>query len=261
VETWIRVPEWSLAIDVGRAPERVARCKHLALTHAHMDHAGGLSQYLALRRLFSLGPSCVYAPADTCEELRTIIAAWERLHGVPFDWTLLPMRPGDEVALSPARTLRALGTHHVVPSLGYALLSRSRRLKPELAGAGEPEIRRLRSLGEEVTVSHERVLLAASGDTRVEAIDETTELRDAEIALIEATFLDGRRALKDAHRGGHIHLDEIIGRAEALSARHFVPYHTSQIYSPAEALTAIHTRLPAHLEMRTTALVPGERIP
>ena len=37
VETWLRVPEWSLAIDVGRSPEILSRCQHIALTHAHTE--------------------------------------------------------------------------------------------------------------------------------------------------------------------------------------------------------------------------------
>lgn len=118
VETWLRVPEWHLAIDVGRVPDQQARCKYLALTHAHMDHAGGLGQYLALRQLTRAGHSTVFAPAESCADLLLIIEAWQRLHRVTFDWELRPMRPGDTADIGSGRTLKALQAMHVVCGAG-----------------------------------------------------------------------------------------------------------------------------------------------
>lgn len=259
VETWLRVPEWSLAIDVGRAPEVVARCKHLALTHAHMDHSGGLAQYLALRKMYSLGPCTVYAPAPACRDLGELVAAWERLHGSPFHWHLQPMEPGDEVDLGKGRFLRAFAVAHVVPSLGYAVLERPRRLLPRYAGLTEAELRALAAVGTELSAPTERVLLAASGDTLARGLDRAEDLHQAEVALVEATFLDGRRTLDEAHWGGHVHLDELVQRAELFRGRYLVPYHVSQIYRAAEALEILHRRLPPDLEARTVALLPGER--
>ncbi|MFZ4579761.1 MAG: MBL fold metallo-hydrolase [Myxococcota bacterium] len=261
VETWLRVQAWSLAIDVGRSPEVVARCKYLALTHAHMDHAGGLGQYLALRKLYAMGPSTVFAPAEACDDLRGIVQAWERLQGSPFPWTLQPMRPGDELPIGKSRWLRALATHHVVPALGYAVVERPHRLKAEFAGLPPETLRELALRGETVSTAVERIRLAVSGDTRIQALHDAPELQHAEVMALEATFLDDRRTPAHAHLGGHVHLDEWIERAELLQGQWLVPYHVSQIYSAREALRVIRERLPEALAVRTRALLPGEREP
>ncbi len=257
VETWMRVPEWSLALDVGRCPELLSRCKHLALTHAHMDHAGGLAQYLAMRQLYALEAPTVYAPAQCCDELRVIVDAWGRLHRRAFDWTLVGMQPGDEAPLGGGRWLRALPADHVVPALGYAVLERPRRRKAEFASATP---RTLKTLAEEgVTISEvtERVLLAISGDTLPTVLDRVPELLTAEVVAMETTFLDARRTVADARIGGHTHLDDIIQRADSIRPNVFVPYHISQIYTPAAARVALSERLPPELLTRCRPLLPG----
>jgi len=260
VETWLRIPQWSLGIDVGRSPDHVVRCRHLALTHAHMDHAGGLAQFLAMRRLYSLGPSTVYAPAAICPDLALLVQAWQRLHGHEFDWRLVPMQPGQEEDLGGGRFLRAFAVQHVVPALGYAVLERPRKLLRQYTGQPGDVLREMTARGVVVTEQLERVVLAVSGDSLVSVLETAPELREAEVALIEATFLDSRRSQADAHLGGHIHLDELIERKNLLQARHFVPYHISQIYSVREAHDLLQSRLPAELAERTHALLPAERV-
>jgi ribonuclease Z len=256
VETWMRVPEWSLALDVGRCPELLARCKHLALTHTHMDHAGGLAQYLAIRQLYGLEAPTVYAPAQSCAELRIIVEAWGRLHRRPFDWKLVGMEPGDEAALGGGRWLRALPADHVVPALGYAVLERPRRRKREYADATPQTLRTLAQGGVEVTEASDRVLLAISGDTLPTVLDRVPELLTAEVVAMETTFLDARRTVADARLGGHTHLDEIILRADTIRPNVFVPYHISQIYTPAAARAALTERLPVELMTRCRPLLP-----
>ena len=259
VETWLRIPQWSLGIDVGRSPDHIVRCRHLALTHAHMDHAGGLAQYLAMRRLYGLGTSTVYAPEAACADLTTLVDAWQRLHGHDFDWRLVPMQPGEEAELGGGRFLRAFAVQHVVPALGYAVFERPRKLRPEYVGQPGEVLRELAARGVVTTTQSDRVLLGVSGDSLVSVLETSRDLQQAEVALCEVTFLDGRRSVADAHVGAHIHLDELVERSELLTCRHFVPYHISQIYSVREAQELLQTRLPPSLAERTHPLLPYDR--
>lgn len=256
VETWMRIPEWSFAIDVGRAPEPVARCKHLALTHAHMDHAGGLAQYLALRQLYAFEPPTVYAPAESCADLRSIVELWGSLHRRAFDWTLIGLRPGDEVELGSGRWLRALSADHVVPTLGYAVLERPRRRKAEFAATPPALLKQLAESGVTITEVTKRVLLAVSGDTLPTALDRVEELRTAEVVAMETTFLDARRTIAEARVGGHTHLDDVLARADGIRPHVFIPYHISQIYTPAAARAVLAERLPPELLTRCRPLLP-----
>lgn len=256
VATWLRVPQWGLAFDIGLAADHAVRCAKLAITHAHMDHAGGLPAWLALRRMYKLGPSVVYAPAEACGDLRAIVAIWERLHQAQFDWTLVAMQPGQEEPIGGGRRLRAFAADHVVPTLGYAVVAEMTRLRPDLEGLPRETLRELAARGEAVAVADERVLLALTGDTRPTLIGRVAELRQAQFVLHEVTFLDERRSAQEARDKGHSHLDELHEQLSDLSGM-FLPYHLSQMYTAAGARRALRQRLSAAQWARTTPLLPS----
>ena len=107
-----------------------------------------------------------------------------------------------------------------------------------------------------ITEPTERVLLAVSGDTLPTVLDRVPELRTAEVVAMETTFLDTRRTVRDAQAGGHTHLDDIIARADGIRPSVWIPYHISQIYTPAMARAALVSRLPPELQTRCRPFLP-----
>jgi ribonuclease Z len=136
-------------------------------------------------------------------------------------------------------------------------------LRPEFHGLAEPELRELRTQGIALSTPQTRVLLAASGDTRIDALDLAPELLQAEVLLLETTYLDATRTVADAHLGGHVHLNEVVALAQAFAhTKRLVPYHISQMYAVADVRRILQARLPAELWARTTPLVvPGGQLP
>jgi len=256
IETWLRIPQWSLAIDAGHAAVEVARCRHLAITHAHMDHAGGIGNYLALRRLYQLGTSHVYVPANTVEHIRAIVDHWQQLQGHPFDWHLHAAGPGDRFEIASNLQLEALPADHVIEALGYAVWKTVDKLKADLSGLSPQRIATLRQKGEQVTVPVRRLLLAVSGDTRISMVDSVEALHTASVSLIETTFLDERRSIERADAGGHIHLAQLAERALEWQVDHLVPYHISQRYDVATARELLERALSAKLSGRVQPLLP-----
>lgn len=255
VATWMRIPQWGLAFDIGLAADHAVRCPRLAITHAHMDHAGGLPNWLALRRMYKLGPSTVYAPAAACADLQAIVAIWERLHAAHFDWTLVPMEPGQEEPLSGGRRLRAFASDHVVPTNGYAVIAEHARLRTALQGTPRADLRQMAERGDSIAEVEDRVLFALTGDTRPTLIARTPELRQAQFVLHETTYLDERRTPAETRLKGHTHLEELIEQLGDLSGT-FLPYHISQMYSAAGARRALRQKLPAALWAKTLPLLP-----
>lgn len=256
LETWLRVPEWQVGFDLGRCDNGVLGCHTLCLTHAHLDHAGGLAQYLSIRAMQRCPPATVLAPAESAADLTAMIDCWARLTAAPFDWTLVPMRPGDVYPLGKHRQIRAFAAAHVLPSLGYAVEELRHELRPDLAGLDRAQLAALRATGEAVERPVLVTRLAVSGDTMIEGIAASKELHDAEVALCETTFVDDQRTAEQARAKGHTHLSELWPVAQEFAGRWLVPYHISRIYSASQARRTVERQTPEALQGKVAVFVP-----
>ncbi len=78
---------------------------------------------------------------------------------------LKPVEPGDEIKLSRELIVSVVSTRHTVPSLGYIVWDRRRKLKPEYQELSGDQIRDLRLAGTEVSAEIRRPILAYMGDS------------------------------------------------------------------------------------------------
>ncbi|HWU87435.1 MAG TPA: MBL fold metallo-hydrolase, partial [Kofleriaceae bacterium] len=115
-----------------------------------------------------------------------------------------------------------------------------------------------RRAGEDVTDHDDRLELAYVTDTLVSALDHAPELLRSRVLIVECTFLDERKSLAAARAGCHIHLDEIIERADRFDNEHVVMMHLSQIYRPDEVAAVLDARVPAALRKRIIPFVPAD---
>lgn len=257
LETWLRVPEWQVGFDLGRCDNGVLACHTLCLTHAHLDHAGGLAQYLAIRAMQRCPPATVLAPAESVADLQAMIDCWARLTASQLDWTLVPMRPGDVYPLGKTRQIRAFAAVHVLPSLGYAVEELRHTIRPELATLGRAQLLALRDAGQSVEQEVRVTRLAVSGDTTIEGIAASEALHTAEVALCETTFVDDQRSVEQARAKGHTHLSELLPVAKDFAGQWLVPYHISRIYSANQARRTIERQTPDALQDKVAVFVPG----
>ncbi len=260
VYTSIHVPELDVLLDVGTPIRTAAGVSTLLLSHAHADHIGALVTMLGLRGLSARGsaprPLTVVMPAEIVPTVERALAAMSELQRWPLTITPVGLEPGDEHELRRDLWVRAVRTFHPVPSLGFVVYRRVKKLRPELAGLPGPEIARRRLAGENVQYDSEHAELAYATDTLIQAIDHAPELTRAAVLILESTFLDDRKAIDDARAGCHVHLDEIIERADAITNPALVLMHVSQLYRPDEVVALLDARLPAGLRARTQVLLP-----
>ncbi len=255
--TSLWVPELDALLDAGHAFRRAASCSRLYLSHAHVDHVGALPSLLGMRGLMGLRePLEVYCPHAIVDPLRAGLEAFGAMHHWTLDVKLTPMAPGDEVRINRDLHVRAFATRHTVPSLGFLFLRRVKRLRPEFLELPGPEIAERRQRGEDLFTLHEHLDLAYATDTRPRVLDENPELYDVSTLILECSFLDERKSLDAARAGGHIHLDELLERAENFRNDALVLMHFSQLYKPAEVVEILDERCPPALRAIVHPLLP-----
>ena len=168
--------------------------------------------------------------------------------------TIKGLRPGDSMSLGKRWTVRPLPSFHPVPSQGYALMERRKRLKPELQDLGRDAIRQAALNGEDINEVHEHPKLVFSGDTTIEFIERNAVAQQADILIMEVTFIDDRVSVESARKNGHIHLNEVIERADLFQNKAILFTHLSARYREHEAKQVLATRLPRGLKERVTLL-------
>lgn len=258
VYTSLAVPELGLVFDAGASPRSSCAIDTILLSHAHADHIGALPAMLGIRALSGkTRPPRVVMPAEIQDDLTAGLAAMSRLQRYPLDIDAVGMVPGDELALRADLRIRAVRTFHPVPSLAYLVVRRIAKLRADLHGLTGPQIAARRRAGEDVNDHEDRLELAYCTDTLVSVLDHSPELLAARVLIVECTFLDDRKSRDAARAGCHIHLDELVERADRFRNEHIVLMHFSQLYRPDEVPGILDARLPADLRRRVVPFIPA----
>jgi len=255
-ETWFHVPSLDLAFDVGRSPAEIVPAPNLFLSHAHLDHAGGLAYWASQRRLLRLPPARVFTDPGAVPAWRQILALHGSLEGVEYHVAVEELGPGDAVELRKDLAVSAFRADHRVPALGFVASEVRRRLVPEWQGRPEPEIRDAIRAGVEVTRRSPRPLLAFSGDTGVGVFDTAPrEAFEAKVLLLECSFVEPED-LPRARHYGHLHVDDVAERADLFANEVLVLTHLTLRSTPDALRRTIARRLPAALASRTVPFLP-----
>jgi ribonuclease Z len=259
VETCYQVPAFDLNFDIGRCPDGAEAQRRLLLTHGHIDHAAGLPYFVSLRAMYGRPPPKIFCPAPSRPALLAVLEAWDRLQTDALQCELLGVEPGDRIELGHGRVAVAVPAHHRIESVGWVILERISRLKPELRGLNEADVRARARAGEAVTVDVERPVLCYTGDTTIETLDEPL-VRSCRVLFIECTFFGTRVRGRGAKFGGHIHLTHLAARANELENEHVVLTHVSQRHDEKTILDELRSKLPRELLARVSVLSPTGRI-
>lgn len=256
IETCIEFPNLNLCFDIGRCPHTAVRLSRVFLTHAHMDHAAGLAWHAATRDLMSLGTPTYYVPNENLDDFEELFRVWRKLDHSDLAVRFVGVSPGDVIALTKHRRVQAFRAVHRVPTLGYAIIETKQKLRPEYAGLSSAEVYQQRLAGNTVSDPVEEITAAFTGDSTIDAFDREELLRKAKLLVMEVTFLDERTSPERTRKTGHIHLDDVLERAELFENEHILFTHFSKRYSPSEIRDIFDRRLPPSLAHRVTLLLP-----
>lgn len=255
-ETWFRVHPPGLAFDLGRGALALAGVGQVFLSHGHLDHAAGLPFQLSQRSRHATASTRVYCPAEVCGDLEAFVRAAERLERVPYRVELVGLAPGERVEVGKGFAVSPFATDHVVPSLGFHLLRRKRRLAEEYAGWPREELLALRERGIDPSAEVEEHWLTYCGDTGPALLEREPRIFEGRVLLLECTFL-GEAMRERGNLYKHLHLNDLIPYEERFDNRLVVLHHLSRRHRPEEMRAALEREMP-RLAGRVTLLVDGE---
>ena len=257
VETCIDLPRQRLAFDLGRCPDAAVARPTVLFTHAHMDHMGAVAWHAATRALRGMAPPTYVVPHENASALGDLFAAWRELDRSDLEHTLVPLGPGEELALPNRMVARPFRSPHRAPCQGYGLWRRHQRLLPSLRGLSTEDVAERARSGEPVSEVVESPEFAFTGDTRVEVLEREEVVRRARVLALECTFVDDRVPVEQARAMGHVHLDELAERAELFENEHVLLTHFSARYTRDEVERALDVKLPPELRRRVTVFWCG----
>jgi ribonuclease Z len=184
------------------------------------------------------------------EPVDRMLKAWQRLDRGRMICQLIGVTDGQQIELSRDHVVTVFRTTHTVPSVGYVVWQRRRKLKPEYQGMTGDQIRELRLSGTDVTHELRTPFVCYTGDTSPAGLDAYLPAFQAKILIIELTFFRPDHRREKIHKFGHLHLDDFLERADRFQNELIIAMHFSTRYPTHQIEKSVMKRLPPQLRER-----------
>ena len=250
VQSYWRIQELKLGFELGGSPWSFTGTPTFFVTHSHLDHLASIPVFVARRRMMKMEPPTIYLPEESVDNVHRLLQVWQRLDRGRMAVELVGMSPGKEIELSREHVVTAFPTKHTVPSLGYVVWERRKKLKPEYQGLDGDQIRDIRLSGKEVSHEVRMPLVCFVGDSAPAGLDAYPPVYEAQVLITEMTFFRPEHRKEKIHKFGHTHLDDIIERADRFQNELIILAHFSTRYHERQIKNAVERRFPPSLASR-----------
>ncbi len=250
VQTYWRIPELKVGFDLGGSPWSFMGTPTFLISHAHLDHMAALPAFVARRRMMKMEPPTIYVPAKVVEPVERMLHSWQKLDRGRMICNLIGAESGQEYELSREHVMTTFPTKHTVPSLGYVIWERRKKLKEEYQNLSGSEIRDIRLSGVEVSTEVRIPIVCYCGDTAPQGLDNCDAVYESKILITELTFFRPEHRKEKIHKFGHTHLDDIVERAERFKNELIILGHLSTRNHESQLRKAVEKRLPEEFRKR-----------
>lgn len=256
-ETVVAIPQLDVCFDIGKAPNQIVPINNILLTHGHMDHAAGIAYYLSHRNFCGQSPGTILAPANLLGPMKEIISAWSRLDGNKIPANLVGVKAGDEYQIKPNLFARVFPTKHSKGSVGYSVIEKRKKIKPEYAKLAGPQIVELKKQGVEIDYPVELPIVSYLGDTQYVDFSKLKYIAESKILIAECTFYIEEHSGR-AQAGKHMHINEFAELIQKLNNEHVIVTHTTQRTAMWEVRKILRESLPPEKYDRIILLMDNQ---
>lgn len=225
--TCMMVPELDLGFDIGACPRAVLPSKHLAITHGHMDHIGGLAYYCSQRRFQGMGNAKILCDGRIAGPIKRMMDGYVDLERQRTPYDIIPLLPDQPYEIKNNMFIRGFETEHTCPSFGYVVFEKRTKLRQEFLDLPQDKLKELKDRGVEITRSMEIPQIAYTGDTAPGPHLIREDVRKAQIVIAECTFFEPDHKER-AKVGMHMHIDDIAEWLRVLECEYIVLVHVSR---------------------------------
>ncbi|MDO4550509.1 MAG: MBL fold metallo-hydrolase [Planctomycetia bacterium] len=250
VQTYWRVGELNVAFDAGAHPWMFMGTPNLFISHTHLDHLVMLPSYVARRRMMKMTPPRIFLPCEMVDKVAHMLKLWAQLDQGSFACELIGMKDGQRVELSREVFVEAWATVHRIPSLGYVVYNRRKKLKPEFLSLSGEQILQLKESGVEIQYELRFPRVAYLGDSNPAGLDRNEIFYESEVLIMEMTFVEPRHQQEKIHRYGHIHLEDVIQRREKFKNELIIASHFTARSTAEQVRRNVEKKIPDMLDGR-----------
>ena len=256
IQTCIHLPQFKLLFDIGTGYDHIIEVPKLLISHGHLDHSSGIAYYISQRNLKRLMPAEIYVPPLFYEPLKEVLNLWSKIEGYNTVYNLTPLDYNKFYHLQGNNYFKAVKSVHRVPSNGYTIFEKTRKLKEEFQKLPSNKIAELKSKGIDMFYEYYIPLITFSGDTQIEFVINNECVRKSRILFLECTYIDKVRTIEQTREWGHIHLDEIVENVECFrEVDKLYLIHFSPRYNSEKILKNLKDKLPIWLFEKTTPFI------
>ncbi|MDD5459465.1 MAG: MBL fold metallo-hydrolase [Phycisphaerae bacterium] len=226
-ETVVAIPQLDVCFDIGKAPDQIIPINHVLLTHGHMDHSAGIAYYLSQRNFCGQKAGTILVPENLLGPIRQILDAWGRLDGNGIPANLVGLKAGEEYQIKPNLFARAFPTKHTFGSLGFCVIEKRKKIKPEYAKLKGPQIVELKKQGIQIDCQLEIPIVSYLGDTQYVDFSQLDYVANSKILIAECTFYIDEHTDRAA-AGRHMHINEWASLIESMNNERIIVTHLTQ---------------------------------
>jgi ribonuclease Z len=260
LSTYFQIPELDLCVDMGECPMSALSLNHILLTHSHGDHSRCLMRHNSLRRMMQNPTQAVYYIPEPVYSLAIdLIKAETLFEGVSEERFDLPrlecVKAGERFDFAYRKDLEVFpfSVKHSIPTFGYTVFCKKKKLKKEYAKCSREQIISLKKSGTEITDDIREPIVSFMGDCLGESLWEEQHIWNSPVVICECTFLEPDET-NMARKKGHTHIEylaQVLDRVgESMACQSIILTHFSMKYSKKHILDVVNRIIPEEFKER-----------